>query len=280
MEIGKTVLITGGTNGIGMATANQLSCIGYMVTIVGRTQEKCKKVAESIQENSGNLVRWIDSDLSTLDGIRRTASVFKQNNADLHVLLNNAGAIFSERLMTIDGYEKTFALNHLNYFYLTHLLMDLIQESQPARIINVSSMAHVSVKRIDLNNLQGEKYYSGWEAYSKSKLFNLLFTYELSKQLSDKKISVNALHPGYVGTNFGMNNGLIFKVFTSLGAKLLARKPVHGAQTCIYLSTSKNVEGISGKYFFDCREIRSSKFSYDEKIRTKIWQLSTEIIST
>jgi retinol dehydrogenase 12 len=279
MERKKSVLITGGTSGIGKATAYELSRLGYSVTIVGQTVEKCTKVAETITHNTGNSVQWIASDLSTLDGIRSTAEIFREINVDLQILINNAGAFFSQRIITKDGFEKTFSLNHLNYFYLTQLLLDLIKNNPYPRIINVSSMAHASIRKLDFDNLQGEKHFSGWEAYSRSKLCNLLFTYGLSQRLSENNITVNSLHPGYVGTNFGMNNGFVFKVFTSIGAKLLARKPEHGAQTCIYLATSRKVDGISGKYFFDCRETRSSKLSRNKTIGEKLWQISLDMIS-
>jgi NAD(P)-dependent dehydrogenase (short-subunit alcohol dehydrogenase family) len=279
MEYKKSVLITGGTSGIGKATAYELSRLGYNVTIVGQTVDKCTTVAETITHFTENSVQWIASDLSTLDGIRSTAVIFMQRNIELHILINNAGAFFNQRIITKDGFEKTFALNHLYFFYLTHLLLDQIKSSQSARIINVSSMAHASIRKLDFDNLQGEKYFSGWEAYSRSKLCDLLFTYELSQRFSENYITVNALHPGYVGTNFELNNGLVFKVFTSLGAKLLARKSEHGAQTCIYLATSTEVDGISGKYFFDCPEARSSDLSKNKTVREKLWQVSLDSIS-
>jgi len=275
----KTALITGGTNGIGKETAFSLSRKGINVTIVGQTSEKCILVSEQIQASTGNRVEWIAADLSTLNGIEYAATTFKEQHSNLHILINNAGAFFNQRILTEDGYEKTFALNHLNYFYLTHLLMDLISESTPARIINVSSMAHTGIKVFDFDNLKGEKHFFGWDAYSLSKLCNLFFTYELSRMLSDTDITVNALHPGYVATGFATNNGPIFKLFTSIGAKLFAKKPERGAETTIYLALSPEVEGVSGKYFSNSIAIRSSHLSYDKTIASRLWQTSLNMIT-
>lgn len=278
MDSRKAVLITGGTNGIGKAIAIELVKLGNKVTITGQTKEKCSLVAEQIQITTGLCVDWIASDLSTLEGIRSTVHQFKTRNDSLHVLINNAGALFFRKIITIDGFEKTFALNHLNYFYLTYLLLDLIKESQPARIINVTSMAHKGSNKFDFDNLNGEKYFFGWEAYSKSKLCNLLFTYELARRLSGEKVTVNAFHPGYVGTSFAKNNGILFKVFTSIGSKIFARTPEKGAETGIFLATNTDVESITGKYFVDRLETRSSELSMDKSIAAKLWQVSMKII--
>jgi len=278
-SINKTALVTGGTNGIGKETAHKLSLKGINVTIVGQTPEKCIIVSEQIQSSTGNRVEWIAADLSTLIGIKFTATTFREKHSKLHILINNAGAFFNRRKLTEDGYEKTFALNHLNYFYLTHLLMDLIRDSSPARIVNVSSMAHAGIKVFDLDNLQGEKHFIGWDAYSRSKLCNIFFTYELSRILSGTTITVNALHPGYVASGFATNNGPIFKVFTSLGAKLFAKKPERGAETSIFLALSQEVEGVSGKYFSNSIAVKSSPLSYDKTIASRLWQTSLNLIA-
>ena len=252
--------------------------MGYSVTIVGQTKEKCIHVSEQILSLTGNKVDWIAGDLSTLDGIRTIASVYTNRNESLQILINNAGAFFFRKIITKDGFEKTFALNHLNYFYLTLLLLDLLKGSQPARVINVSSMAHMSLTKLNFDNLNGEKHYSGWEAYSKSKLCNLLFTYELARILSNESISVNAVHPGYVGSGFAMNNGIFIKVFTSIGSRLFARTPEKGAETCIYLAISSNGKLTTGKYFMDCHETQSSKLSMDRSLASRLWQESMDMI--
>jgi len=275
----KIALISGGTNGIGKETALRLSLEGIYVTIIGQTAEKCSLVTEQIQKITGNQVEWIAADLSTLKGIETTARTFQNKRSNLHILINNAGAFFSQRIITEDGYEKTFALNHLNYFYLTHLLLNCIRESSPARIVNVSSMAHSGVKILDFDNLQGEKHFSGWDAYSRSKLCNLFFTYELSRRLSDKKITVNALHPGYVATGFASNNGPVYKLITTIGANLFAKKPERGAETSIHLAISPIVEGVSGNYFRKSIPVKSSSLSYDKMIALKLWQASLEMVS-
>lgn len=276
----KTALITGGTNGIGKETARELSQIGTNVTIVGQTKEKCLRISAQLGEETGNQVDWIAEDLSSLNGIRNTASKFKEKYSKLDILINNAGAYFNKKIITTDGFEKTFALNHLNYFYLTYLLMDLLRDNPSARIINVSSMAHSGIRVFDFENLQGEKKYLGWEAYSKSKLCNLYFTYELSRLLKGTSITVNALHPGYVATGFANNNGPIYKVLTTLGAKLIARKPERGVETIIYLAISQEVENISGKYFNNLIAVSSSSLSYDQSIAERLWKTSLEMVSS
>jgi NAD(P)-dependent dehydrogenase (short-subunit alcohol dehydrogenase family) len=276
----KIALITGGTNGIGKETAFRLALEGINVTIVGQTPEKCILISEQLQTKSGNQVDWIAADLSTMNGIESTARTFQEQHSNLHVLINNAGAFFNHRIITEDGFEKTFALNYLNYFYLTHLLMNMIQESSPARIVNVSSMAHSGMRSFDFDNLQGDKhYFMGWDAYSRSKLCNLYFTYELSRKLSSTDITVNALHPGYIATGFASNNGPIFRIITSVGAKLFAMKPESGAKTIIYLAISPEIEGVSGKYFRNSIAIRSSPLSYDTTIASKLWQTSLKMIT-
>ena len=273
----KTALITGGTNGIGKATALELSLAGINVTIVGQSPEKCNLVSEQIQESSGNRVDWIAADLSTLNGIAYATDEFRKMHSLLHILINNAGAFFNHCIITEDGYEKTFALNHLNYFLTTYLLLDLIKNSPNARIINVSSIAHASVKEFDFDNLQGDKHFFGWDAYSRSKLCNLFFSYELARILSDTNITVNALHPGYVASGFATNNGPFFKKFTTLGAKLFAKRPKFAAETIIHLALSPKVEGITGKYFRDCNESKSSPLSYDKSIASRLWQTSLKM---
>jgi NAD(P)-dependent dehydrogenase (short-subunit alcohol dehydrogenase family) len=273
----KVTLITGGTNGIGKATAFELSRQGALVLIVSRSAQKCSEVAKEIQTSTGNPVDWIAADLSSLDGIMLASTQFMERHNQLHVLINNAGAYFNHRFITKDGFEMTFALNHLNYFLLTSLLLDVLKSSQPSRIVNVSSLAHASLTDLDLDNLQGEKSFNGWAAYSRSKLCNLLFTYELARLINGFYVTVNALHPGYVDSGFGMNNGIIFKLFAGLGAKLFAKKPQKGAQTSIFLATSPNISGVSGKYFSNCKEINSSKLSYDEYLASRLWQKSREL---
>ena len=275
---GKVVLITGGTNGVGLVTARELALLGGQVTIVGRNDAKCAKTAEQIRMQTGKRIETIAADLSSLAGIRQTAAQFRKTHQKLHVLVNNAGGMFTKYRLTRDSFEYTFALNHLNYFLLTNLLLDLLKASAPARIINVSSKAHVHA-RIDFNNLQGEKHYRGLQAYGQSKLANLLFTYELARRLEGSNVTVNALHPGVVATGFARNNGIIYNAGTWIAGQLFMRKPDRGAQTSIYLASSPEVEGVSGKYFVDCREHKSAPQSHERAPGEKLWQVSEELIA-
>jgi NAD(P)-dependent dehydrogenase (short-subunit alcohol dehydrogenase family) len=275
---GKTALVTGGTNGIGLETARELARMGAQVTIVSRNAEKCAHAAARIgSRETGNPVEWIAADLSTLEGIMQAAMSFKQQHTRLHILVNNAGGIFFKRTLTADGLETTFALNHLGYFLFTNLLLDVLKSSAPARVVNVSSGLHTRVKVLDFGNLQGEKKYSGWDAYARSKLCNLLFTYELARRLAGTGVTVNALNPGYVATNLSANNGLLFGMFARLSGRLFGRKPEVGAQTSIFLAAASEVEGVTGKYFADCRPEESSPLSHDEELAKKLWRASLEL---
>jgi NAD(P)-dependent dehydrogenase (short-subunit alcohol dehydrogenase family) len=273
---GKTVLVTGATNGIGLVTARELSRLGAEVTIVSRKADKCAAVSEAISTETKNPVEFIAADLSTLAGIRQAAAGFKQRHTRLHVLVNNAGGFFNKRLVTPDGLEMTFALNHLNYFLLTNLLLDVLKASAPARVVNVASGMHMGA-RLDFDNLQGEKRYAGFRAYGQSKLANILFTYELAHRLEKSGVTVNALHPGYVDTGLSLNNGFFFRVFAKLSARLFGRKPEVGAQTSIYLAASPKVEGITSKYFADCKIVESSPESYVKATSEELWQVSLEL---
>jgi NAD(P)-dependent dehydrogenase (short-subunit alcohol dehydrogenase family) len=227
---GKICLVTGGTNGIGKATAQALAQLGATVVIVGRNASKTAQLVEEIRAASGNEnVGSLLADLSSQQEVRQLADEFKSKYSRLHVLLNNAGAVFMQRQRSVDGIEMTFALNHLAYFRLTDLLLDTIKASAPARIINVSSNAHAS-GRIEFDNLQGERGYSP-RVYENSKLANLLFTMELARRLEGSGVTVNALHPGFVATGFAKNNGKVIAALVSIFAPLVARSPAKGAET-------------------------------------------------
>jgi NAD(P)-dependent dehydrogenase (short-subunit alcohol dehydrogenase family) len=275
---GKIILVTGATNGIGLVTACELARLGAQVTIIGRNPARCFDAAEQICLQTRSLVATIVADLSTLQGIRQAAATFKKTHQNLHVLVNNAGGMFTKRRLTPDGFEYTFALNHVNYFLLTSLLLDLLKASAPSRIINVSSGSHERAK-MDFDNLQGEKHYGGMQAYSRSKLANLLFTYELARRLEGTGVTANAVHPGFVATGFARNNGPLYNVGTWVAGKLFGRKPEQGAQTSIYLASSPEVEGVSGKYFVDCQPVESNPQSHDRAAAGRLWQVSEELIA-
>jgi NAD(P)-dependent dehydrogenase (short-subunit alcohol dehydrogenase family) len=274
---GKIVLVTGGTNGIGLVTAREIARLGGEVTIAGRNAAKCAKVAAAISPEGGPPVDAITADLSTLAGIRQAAEDFKARHTRLHVLVNNAGGYYLRRALTPDGYEYTFALNHLSYFLLTHLLLDLLKASVPARVVNVSSGAHRAAKKMDFSNLQTQRGYTAMRAYSHSKLANLLFTYELAHRLEGTGITVNALHPGYVATGFARNNGPIYNVGNLIASRLFGISPERGAQTSIYLASSPEVASVSGKYFSHRLPIASSPASYDEAAGAQLWEVSMKM---
>ncbi|MBL8164531.1 MAG: SDR family oxidoreductase [Anaerolineae bacterium] len=274
---GKVCLITGGTNGIGRSTAQELARLGATVVIVGRDVQKTDRVVEEIRTASGNnRVDSLLADLSSQQEVRRLAHEFKSRYSHLHVLLNNAGAVFMQRQLSVDGLEMTFALNHLAYFLLTNLLLDTIKASAPARIINVSSDAH-SGGKMEFDNLQGERNY-GVSAYGNSKLANILFTIELAHRLEGTGVTVNALHPGFVNTGFGKNNpGFLMKVIRAV-TPLFARSPEKGAETSIYLASSPEVEKLTGKYLHNSKVIPTAPQATDMAVAKKLWDVSAEMV--
>jgi NAD(P)-dependent dehydrogenase (short-subunit alcohol dehydrogenase family) len=272
---GKTVLVTGATNGIGLVTAREISRMGAHVTIISRNEDRCAMVAGAIKAETGNSIEFIAADLSNLAGIRQAAASFRQLHKHLHILVNNAGGFFFKRVVTPDGFEKTFALNHLNYFLLTTLLLDMLKASAPARVVNVASGSHVGAG-INFGDLQGEKRYWGFRAYGQSKLANILFTYELARRFEGTGVTVNALHPGYVDTGIPLSSGFLGKI-AKFSARLFAQKPEIGAQTSIYLAASSEVESVTGKYFIDCQPVESSPESYDTSVAEKLWQVSSNM---
>ncbi|HSK88360.1 MAG TPA: SDR family oxidoreductase [Anaerolineales bacterium] len=276
---GKICLVTGGTNGIGKATAQALAQMGATVVIVGRDALKTSQVLEEIRTVSGNTtVDSLLADLSSQQEVRRLANEFKNRYSHLHILINNAGGFFMRRQLQENGMEMTFALNHLAGFLLTNLLLDMIKASAPARIINVSSNAHASGK-IEFDNLQGEREY-GPRAYDNSKLANILFTMELARRLEGTGVTANALHPGFVATGFAKNNGKIIAALVSLITPLIARSPAKGAETSIYLASSSSVEGITGKYFFDSHMIPAAPQATDMLVARKLWDISAQLSHT
>ena len=275
---GKVVLITGGSGGIGKETALGLARLGAEVVITGRNPKKTKTVVEQIQAQSGNSqVTSLIADLSLMQQVRSLASDFRANHDRLDVLINNAGAIFQHRERTAEGLEKTFALIHLAPFLLTNLLLDLLIASAPARIITVSSGAHRGA-RIHFGDLQMQHglWLFGYPAYRQSKLANILFTYELSRRLQGTGVTANVLHPGFVATNFARNNGGIYGLAVRL-SQIGALSPQEGAQTSIYLASSPEVEGVTGKYFVRKEAVPSSSVSYDEEDARRLWEESLKL---
>ena len=270
----KVCLVTGATAGLGKATARQLARQGATVIVVGRKGEKSRATVNEIKQQTGNPnVESMLADLSVQKEVRALAEQFKSKYQSLNVLVNNAGAIFLRRQESADGIEMTFALNHLNYFLLTNLLLDTLKASAPARIINVSSRAHVRVPGLNFDDLQNRKGYAGQQVYGQSKLANVLFTYELARRLEGTRITVNALHPGFVATRFATNNGVLARLARPL-LDLFAISVEEGARTMVYLATSPEVEGMTGKYFYRQQAIPSSPASYDEEAARRLWEVT------
>lgn len=274
---GKVCLITGGTSGIGKATAIGLAKLDASIVVVGSDIKRGKNASEEIREKSSSKqVEFIPADLASLSEVRRLANEFKSKYSKLDVLLNNAAVFSSSRKYSDDGIELQFAVNYLSHFLLTNLLLQLLKESSPARIINVSSNAHFKGS-INFEDINLKKRYSGWKAYCRSKLANVLFTYELANRLDPKQVTVNALHPGAVRTNIvGKHASLLYRIGWNL--KKLTMLPVEkGARTPIYLASSKEVSDISGGYFVNCRQIKSSEKSYEKALSKRLWDLSEEL---
>jgi NAD(P)-dependent dehydrogenase (short-subunit alcohol dehydrogenase family) len=278
---GKTILITGATSGIGRATASALAKTGATIYCAGRDPERSEATVSTIQADSGNQqVYGLLADLASFEQIRNLADEVHQRTKRLDVLVNNAGAWFMRRQLSQDGIELTFALNHLAYFLLTNLLLDILKstaaEASEARIVNVSSAAHQGAK-IHFDDLQFQHGYGGMRAYSQSKLANLLFTYELARRLEGTGVTANALHPGFVASRFATNNGPLAKIAMRL-ARFIAISPEQGAQTSIYLASSPEVKGVSGKYFVKSHPQDSDPASYDVEAARRLWEISAQMV--
>jgi NAD(P)-dependent dehydrogenase (short-subunit alcohol dehydrogenase family) len=270
---GKTIIVTGANSGIGKVAARELARMGASVIMVARSRERGERALQEVRSASANdNVRLMLCDLSSQRSIREFAAAFEAENDRLDMLLNNAGAVYLRRQESVDGLELSFALNHMGYFLLTNLLLDVIKASAPARIVNVSSEAH-RVGRIAFDDLRREQDY-GMNVYGETKLMNLLFTYELARRLEGTGVTVNAMHPGFVRTNFGRRgNGLLGR-FVMPVASLFGRSPERGAATAIYLASSPEVEGVTGKYFVDNQEVRTADLSYDQALQARMWEVS------
>ena len=267
----KNIIITGATDGIGLAAAKSIASKGYHVGLVGRNLNKGKKAMKEIIAHSGNEnLDFFQCDLSLVRNVKDLADRIKQKYSKIDILLNNAGGANKTKQITSEGLEKTFATNQMNYFVLSTELLNIISDSNDGRIVNVASNAHIGAE-VDYENINSEKRFSAWTTYCVSKLMNIMFTYQLSS-IQDK-VSVNVLHPGFVDTNIAGNEGNLIKYFVKFGAKMFARTVDNGADSSIYLSTSDEVKGLSGKYFFKCREIKSSRASYNQEDWKKVWDL-------
>ena len=274
---GKTCLVTGGSDGIGYAAALELARMGATVLVIGRNAEKTEAAVASIRRETGNpSVSFLLADLSSQREVRRLADEVKERAPRLDVLLNNAGAIFLSHQTSVDGIEMTFALNHLGYFLLTTLLQELLEQSVPSRIVNVSSSSHYSAGNFRLEDLPRPGNGRSYQAYGRSKLCNVLFTYELARRLEGSGVTVNALHPGLVRTRIARNNGVLGWVANFfIGVRGVAA--TKGAETLVYLASSPDVQAVTGKFFIDCRDVASSSLSYDTGLAAELWDLSERL---
>ena len=273
---GRVCVVTGASSGIGRATAQALARLGATLALVCRDRGRGEEAIAALRAEPGKAaVALFLADLSSQAEIRRVAAQLCERYPAIHVLVNNAGVINLRRSTTVDGIETVFAVNHLAYFLLTHLLVARLRASAPARIVNVASDAH-RFGRIDLGDLGHARRYRAMRVYGTSKLANILFTYELARRLDGTGVTANCLHPGAVATRLGRNNGRLATAVTRL-LRPFFRTPEQGAATAIYLASSPAVEGVSGKYFVDCREARSSGVSYDESLARRLWDASARL---
>jgi NAD(P)-dependent dehydrogenase (short-subunit alcohol dehydrogenase family) len=274
----KICLITGATSGIGKAAAKELSKLGFDLILTGRSEDKGKQFSDLLNKNYKINSEFIRCDISSLKDVRLFAEQIKSKYDRLDVLINNAGSRFGEYQKSSDGIELTFATNHLGHFLLTNLLFDLLKNSDDARIIHVSSSAHYE-KQIDIDDLVSPKEYNRSLVYGRSKLANVLFTYEFVKRNDNPNIVMNAVDPGGVATNFAKNEGFIrwLKHIAFYIAKRQLLTPRQGAETVIYLASSQQVKNVTGKFFFEKKEKRSSDESYDLAKAKQIWDLSEKL---
>lgn len=267
----KKIVITGGTDGIGLAIAKELLKKNENeIIIIGKNYKKGIQLVDSF--NAKN-INFIQCDLSEKKEILELSKKLSELNK-IDVLINNAGAMFSKRYTNSENIEKTFALNHLSYFHLSLYLLKKIENSPDGKIINVASNAHKRYA-LDLNDIENEKNYNGWKSYCRSKLLNLYFTYNFNKKLNTN-VACNCLHPGFVNSNFGNNNISMMRFAINILKNFLAITCEKAAETPIELIYNNDLNKVTGKYFFNKKEIKSSKNSYDNEIADKVWDLSLD----
>ncbi|GAA4412898.1 SDR family oxidoreductase [Fodinibacter luteus] len=273
---GRTVLVTGATGGIGLATAAGLAGLGARVGIVGRDAARSEAAANQVRESGGQVDVFV-ADMSAQHQVRRLADEVLDAYPRLDVLVNNVGGYWATRHVTVDGLEHTFAVNHLAPFLLTNLLLERLRASAPARVVTVSSGAQ-AMGSIDFADLQGERDYSGQRAYNQSKLANVMFTYELARRLAGSGVTANALHPGVVRTNFGREDSKGWMRLMLPVVRPFMKSPERGAATSVHLASSPDVEGVTSRYFANSRPRASSRASQDAVAAARLWDVSAELV--
>jgi len=276
---GRICLITGATDGIGKEAAIELAKKGCNLILIGRSKEKGEKVVEQIRKVADSYVDidYFTADLMLMKEVSRVADEVSKKYPRIDILLNNVGALFAFRDMTEEGFERTFALNHLGYFLMTKKLLPLVEKSDYKRIVNVSSSAHYGID-FEFDNMNGEKKYTGFDTYKKSKLANVMFTYELAKRIEGTGITANCLHPGFVSTNFGKNNSFLWRHFIRVAMWLTAISVKDGAKTSIHLACSDEVKDITGRFFANSQVKKGSSKAKNEEHNQKLWELSEEFV--
>lgn len=277
---GKICMVTGATSGIGKVTSYTLASRGAELIVTGRNQQKAEDTVRWIKSGTGNdTIQYLLADFSDLQQVREMATIFRERYERLDVLVNNAGAFFNTRQKTPYGVEMTLLVNHLAPFLLTNMLLDRLKSSSQARIVNVSSDAH-KYDTMDFNDLGFNRGYSGMKGYARSKLANILFTYELARRLSKYEVTANALHPGHIATDIWRTNFSIIGPVLKWVMSFFALSPEEGADNTIYLASSPEVEGLTGKYFVKREAVPSSPISYDKNVAQRLWEISAGLTSS
>lgn len=278
--LGRRVLITGGNSGIGRAAALQLARRGADVTITARDSNKGARAAEELSAAAQREVAWQLLDLASFESVRAAADSVRRTLPALHVLINNAGLVLSQRQLTRDGFEATFGTNHLGHFLFTSLLEPLLAESAPSRVVVVASDAHRRAPSgLDFDDLQSERGYSGWIAYCRSKLANVYFARELGRRWAGRRVTANALHPGVVASRFARDGdapGVLGFGFALLRPFLLTEE--RGARTTVYCASEPALEQVTGGYFARCRQVRPSRHAEDDRAAARLWEVSEELV--
>src|SRR5262252_3454553 len=270
---GKVVVITGGTSGIGAVAAVALARMGARIILIARDESRAGATLARLRDSAPGIAHCAHfADLLRLDEMRRVAAQIADHEPRIDVLINNAGALFASRRLTEDGLERTFALNHMAYFVMTARLRERLSASAPARIINTASAAHQEAT-LDFDELQSAKSFGARKAYGQSKLCNILFTRELARRLRGTGVTANCLHPGFVATRFGDQSGGLISHMVWL-AKYFAIPPTEGAKTVVYLASSPEADGVSGKYFYKCRATTLSAAAEDDQAASALWERS------